>query len=597
MPLTPEEKSELAKLRAEKQVAELSGPDKALFAARSALEGHTLGISEPIVSGVKAVATSLSQDKPFSEAYEADVQNRKAEKAANRGLDIAAQIGGGLLPSPVNVGAKVFGVGSAIAKGAGLTGRTLLPTVGRGAVSGGATGFGMGVLKETVGRPTGFVTEGTPGKNIAKDTAIGMVLGIPGELLINKLEAIKAARVQADPNKAKVVEAGKILNAEPTPGQLTDNQLVGQLESSIEQQPIRFGVGSIKDKIKKSREATEIAAKEIGAMGTSKTSTEIGSQVKKGLIERIKERVRPAKEIYEKLEGKLSKSEAVILNTNNAVAEVKELALVQSQLKGIANTAPGSLENVRTVQDLKNLRTSIGDMLTEKLSPVQRRAITRLYDAITADRKASLLKYKPELADKLDEADRIWAEASKIIENALPFKNAKPSSIARKANAVSDTKIADKIFNTTDIPKLESLAKEFPREFNLLRENRIRKVFEKAGGDANRIVKTIRALEPEAQAMILGKDALKKIGAIETWIKAHPDMSGPSGTPAGQQVARFVMSMITGLGPFESVGKGLTYKLLTEPKIAPMVRRLTEQGINVSRQVPNPLIVDTSKKN
>lgn len=76
---------------------------------RSAAEGHTMGLSEPLVSGTKAGYSSLVEGVPFSKAYEEDVAARKKFKKENPGADISAQMAGGIIPSPLNVGTKIVG--------------------------------------------------------------------------------------------------------------------------------------------------------------------------------------------------------------------------------------------------------------------------------------------------------------------------------------------------------------------------------------------------------------------------------------------------------------------------------------------------------
>jgi len=198
----------------------ISGIEKALFSVRSALEGHTSGISEPVIAHGKASGTSDALHAPYGvisdseygdatnsaeykEAYKKDVDTRQKEKADNVGLDISSQVVGGLLPSPYNVTSKIFGAVNAGVTGAkGLissslprateylsTAKGLLPSVSRigaktagGLTEGALSGASMEGVRQLAERPTGFLTEGSAAEDIGTAAKFGGLIsgGIRG---------------------------------------------------------------------------------------------------------------------------------------------------------------------------------------------------------------------------------------------------------------------------------------------------------------------------------------------------------------------------------------------------------------------------------
>lgn len=158
----------------------LSGVGKAGFAIRSALEGRYFGALEPVISGVKATAGMLS-GKSFKEGYAEDVAQRKAEKAANPILDVASQVTGAAIPGPENVALQGLRGANLLARGVGLGGRALLPTLARGAFTGAVTAGGGEAVRQATQRPTGFIEGGNAVSEVARSTALGATLGAIAE--------------------------------------------------------------------------------------------------------------------------------------------------------------------------------------------------------------------------------------------------------------------------------------------------------------------------------------------------------------------------------------------------------------------------------
>lgn len=156
--------------------------DRLGFDLRSVAEGYTLGASEPVVSGVKAGIGTLTSDKPFKELYEADIAERKAEKAAYPAADLAMQLTGGVLPGP-GLAAKVGkgAIAGAEALGKGLTAAAPLLSkapnwlkfLGKTSAAGAIGSGGAEVVRQASQVPTGF-TEFDPGRvvDVAQSGAV-----------------------------------------------------------------------------------------------------------------------------------------------------------------------------------------------------------------------------------------------------------------------------------------------------------------------------------------------------------------------------------------------------------------------------------------
>lgn len=175
---------------------ELGIPAQIETGARSLLEGATIGISEPILSGINAVlqaaqakafeAPELGEAQiPFtdlvSEEYQRDVERRRALESQLPGLATVSEIAGAIAPSPINIGAQLGKIGGAIGKGA-IEAIPSIKTLGpMGRIATGA-GEAMGIAgtqeatKQLIERPSGFI-QGQEGQGILEAATTGALLG------------------------------------------------------------------------------------------------------------------------------------------------------------------------------------------------------------------------------------------------------------------------------------------------------------------------------------------------------------------------------------------------------------------------------------
>lgn len=164
------------------QAAEPTGLEQFETAGRSALEGMSLGASEPVISGINAVVGNLIDagfdaesigefakkavsGEAIKQQYEKDIARRKSLEAALPGTAMTAEIAGGLL-SPAN---KAIGT---IAR----TAASVVPTqLGKAIATGAVAAGGTEALKAGIQVPTG--TALPEEFDIEKAAALGGKLG------------------------------------------------------------------------------------------------------------------------------------------------------------------------------------------------------------------------------------------------------------------------------------------------------------------------------------------------------------------------------------------------------------------------------------
>lgn len=190
--------------------------DEVDTAARSALSGTTLGVSEPVISSVNALIGSLidagydgpSIDKFFSDLsknYKSDVERRKSLKEkypdVHGGAELTGAIGSAFVPGAqgalLGKAGKVLGSGATaagkLAKRAGkavesipgakaaLEAKNLggsLARAGRGAAEGAAIGAGTTAIDQTVQGASGFKDPSKAKEHIESGLEYGAGLGL-----------------------------------------------------------------------------------------------------------------------------------------------------------------------------------------------------------------------------------------------------------------------------------------------------------------------------------------------------------------------------------------------------------------------------------
>lgn len=558
------------------QGEELKDPvKKAMFVGRSALEGHTAGISEPIVSAVKAAAFSTFGTKSFSEEFKKDVAQRKLEKESSPILDASSQVGGSLLPSPVNVMGKLVRGGSIISKIAGLGSSKLLPTLARGAVKGAVAAGGAQALKEASQRPTGFTDSGSPLENIATAATIGGVVGAPIEVAGN-LAQIFGRKIVEKPNASEIRAAGNVIGAEPSPGQVMRGDVVSNLEYSLNEGPF-IGGGQARAAVKKSFAGPKEIANDLLSDASNYTHSDVGAKVKPEIMTAIEERVAPISDIYNSLIEPMKATPARVSTIQNALTGLQQHALVDSskELSGIISNNADALANIKDVNQLQVFTKGLATQLRNRsLSPMQKYGIDLLHDAAKEDIEKSLIQNAQSVgidgksvAEKLAEARKLYATTMHDFANSLNLSDKAlktPGAIKEAVSAIPDQSVGKKLFNIGNVRELEEFKQRFPEQFEQLRQSRIADIIKSSSskGEINpsALIRNVHKLEPEANNLIFGSNSAEKIAAMEKFLDSIKGIKDP-GT-AKQIALRELFSPVKQAG---SLLTGGLYDALTLP--------------------------------
>lgn len=416
------------------------------------------------------------------------------------------------------------------------------------------------------------------------------------------------------PNAQAIREATEsVTGQKATGGQLIEDPVASRLESSLEQSPTIAGYVARQRK-KPVYEGAQETVKGLLTTSSEKVPSQVGSEVKSGLRSTLESRLKPSKEVFEDLRGSTEFIDVSPRSKDIVSRNIEGLSQLRSSpATPIVKSIAEDVRNIRTADDIKTLRTSVGRQFSSAIpGSEEKAALGQVYAKLSKMEESSILrsalagaKTKKEgaaIAKKIVEdfkgARSIYKGVmSDVKETAQGAKLGKPRNVEdfmTRIEAIPDEQLADKFFKADNRKFLEFMEKTYPKEFTALKENRINQIYAKSldGENLNvaKFIKQAKALEPKTQDLLFGKGASERIKALETFQNSLPKMAGPSGTPQGLELLSS-FNFINPAAIAREFGRGIQYGLLqsevprklTSPQMQQMVRPTIQTGSGLLR--------------
>lgn len=545
------------------------GPDATVSAMRKFLQGATASFSDEIAGGVEVAGQAIglrglggplkdiSLDSPtldpdeLGEAYERardlERKNLALDQETSPYVSTAFEMAGGIA-SPLNKLTK----GLSVAK--------------QGLIQGGLYGAGASEADNLAG--------------VALDTAKGGVIGgvtgktfdALGNLIapeVSKASSKAATAISpaiSKANKDKIISAAKRLDLELTPAMLDDTGFVERLEFTLAESPSFLGQ-RIKGAQKKAYESLQNAVSEATKEKTVLSEFQVGERVKSGLTSKVAEKLDPISAVFTEVRESTKhipvsdKSKAAIIrNIKNA----DEFVLTGGV--GKAGQYVDMLGRVKNADQLKSMMTMLNSdiqaaqgaekqvlaSIKNKLSNLEDNSITRA--AIQQAKEAGMRgetgkKIASEIVGELKEARggyrQLMSDLADTAQDARLGKNYGVSNFLDKVENLPSETIQRRFFNTDNQRQLQNLAKNFPEEFDLLRQGKLRDIVEAAEGgrgevSVQRFLNEVQKLSPEAKEVVFrgGGQILEDVSILNRALPRNFNPSG-SGTQSGWQEAAY----------------------------------------------------------
>lgn len=469
---------------------------------------------------------------------------------------------------------------SGFASGAKIVGAIGAPSTGgaslaAGAGLGGLATGGVETGKQLVAKQMGL-REDVNVPRIATKAALGAAIPLGFEAARRGLgKAIGKNLTGIRPDAEEIKAAAKEIGAKATPGMLAEGKTLSQVEDVLVRRRGGIGGSVIRGQTDRNIKAVEETANTLVAGRSGVSGTESGSTFAEQVKKSVADTLRPAEDIYSKVEKTLKDTAAVSLDgIKSTIATLKEehkfstealkfLSRLESRLPTAKTVDTGVLDAsgkaitkevpaVMSLADLKKLRTAINDEVSGQAPKNIRRAANQAYEAVTHARHDSLVRAAQESADpavqglkgSLDEADAIYKRAAQQVETALLPRGASiKKGVAREAKErvgnVVESKRVDKFLPAQDPVRAAALKSLSPEGFDTLARQRIEGIAQKAtsraiGGEGkilpSTLVREIDKLEPAVAKEIFGDNAMLKKQALQKFLSNMPARLNPSGT-------------------------------------------------------------------
>lgn len=446
-------------------------------------------------------------------------------------LDTASAIGQGI----ATVAAPVFGgvAGSAAISGATELGKQLIGnTLGDRPLN-----IGEIAKQSAIGGVAGAIGKGvssllTKGVRFLSGTVEKPVVSAATETLESTISA--PLRSQAE-TSGKILGIEELLPSQKYAGRELQNLQGYLLESStLPGRGLRKTAENISQKIEENAKSLVDKAAGISAF-------DVGENVKKGVLDKVKQMIQPAEEIYQSVENQFKEIPVKKEELNSVISELQKKYKFPDADK-VINNAKEYFDRIATVDDLKQARTALSRRLGGELDPTERAIIGEINENLTNVRSTTLKSVAPELADQISKADQIYKQAINTVQDSLGIERLRGGLVGTVSkNLEKDTaeNITKKLVNFKDFKQVKNFADNFPEQFETAKNYRIQELIDRSTGstgrfkgqlDPKKLVKNIDQLGPEMKQLIFGDQGMKKAEALSKFIDTLPESFNPSGT-------------------------------------------------------------------
>jgi len=559
------------------------------------LQGATAGFLDEISGGVEALGRvagvkgmggefrdlGLSEEGPtldldklrqaYFEARDRKRAGLKAQSEAHPVTAIASNIAGAVA-SPANRLAK----GLSMAKG--------------GATLGSLNALGYSEADDASGVAGDII------KGAALGGGIGKVAekALPAIQSVSKKVANASAPTMKKMDAEKILEAAKRMDVDLTPGYLDRGGFVERMESSLARSPSIFGQSVARQRQNIfDRMGDKMSSLVKPATGLS--PYQVGEKVKSGITSRVHERLDPISAVFDE----------VLESTKHIpIAEKSKNAVIRNIKKSDLFRLTGGSGKLREYVDMVDRATSANDVKTimtmlnkdiqaaqgaekmalgaikEKLSTLEKNSIMRAaIQAAKGSGKSGESIGRGIVSDLRDARTAYRALAEDLTGVGEAARAKFKGGASQFLNAIDDIpseRVQDKLLSLGNKRQVDAIRRQFPDEFQLLREGRIKEIADAAteramgGGErlsVQKFLNQVRKLEPEAKELLFPGGG-QVIDDIATLYSNTPRNFNPSGTASerawqdiiGSNIADAVRYPIykaasTGLG--DQVGRGL----------------------------------------
>lgn len=617
--------------------------DKIETGARSAISGATLGLSEPVFSGINA-AIDVGLDKAFDledenksltdrfkEAYSKDVERRRGLREQNEGIDIAGQVGGAVASIPVTLGAKTVAAlpaagkatasllksGSKVAEVGAEGARALVEAIpgaqrllgaqnmfgraariAKGAAEGGGAVFTSEALRKGVGYGTGFIREEDKEPSLTEMVATGAKFG---------------GALRSVPEVYSALKSGAKKGISVVLGPKTE--AIDEFLTSAE----RLRGKQFKPELEKTKDAIQLSVDDL-ARKAGQESLNASDEIQvalNSLKQKVGDASRESREILDRSNAELSKQD-VVGAFNQAIGKIRKVGgkaisesakQAEAQLNGLKEELASLPVESFKGNDIKNILQSLdeqyevvsnagefGSLPGSLIKDVRRTLDT----AIKTQSKeyAEKMKDVAKLSQLLDESSRRFGTQEKALSaiNVLgtgktPIQDPMLSTLAQETGLdlqkVVQARDASQAFRNFQGAGTENAIKSFLNDRNIEIKRKFAQLSQVTDQDFVRMVDDLKTLRPFEGEFRMGSRNVNFWTALGAGSGAF--LAGPTGAGVGGMLGGGLGATIDKFGP--TMAKKILENYSKIPGV-PTIRKIENAFNDLPPQVVEELKAD-----
>lgn len=372
------------------------------------------------------------------------------------------------------------------------------------------------------------------------------------ENIISGLSSLKS-------NSKEIEDAASKIGAPIAPGMLSDSKWVQKATDSLINGAPTYSGMKVAAKYSEGFNIANKAVEDVvGSEMPQYSKAELGNIMKTSIADQIKEQAAPIANMYNEIKKYHSfiplEKEAVpgLIKDIEAMKEIK--LSPSSPGSRLAKDVLSEIGNIKTVDDIKTYNSGLWDRLPPTASTSEKHMVSTISDALKKLENSSVESF----ANKMPHNDEGKAVIQSLIQqrktadaNYKPFiqkvqtlaeqlgKNrisGAQSAINFLQHELTPEQVTQKLFSKNNSEFLKFFKKEFPEQFELMRQYQkgtLRdEALSKTDGKLSpkMLFNKVNRLEPEIQKSLFTSDELAKLKAAETYLQAFPKNFNPSGT-------------------------------------------------------------------
>lgn len=364
----------------------------------------------------------------------------------------------------------------------------------------------------------------------------------------------------------EITKSAERLGVEATPGMLTTNPAIQDLESGLSQRTLSESGGEYAKKYSNIDDALKSNTKGLLKEGISPESgVQLASKAKSDIVTGVSEKIAPAAMVYDDIakEGRfIDVNPDSVKRISNNILNLDTVKLKGTPENSFANMVSDNLANTKTLKELRALKTYVGRVsgdnmqtpgmraaageIGSRLSQLEKNSITR--SALSAAKNPQQGKaIASDMIAEIKGANKIYKEVSTGLKDLAQKsglgKVRNYADFVQKIEQVPDEKFVSKLFQQGNHSQLKEFEKQFPQAFGNMKKSFMIDLYGKSTlkGEVSvsKFLSNVKKLSPESQKIIFGEGSGQAIKDIENIYNAYPAKLGPSGTPKGEAIMKY----------------------------------------------------------